>query len=178
MKIKTILYLVLAPILLFGSCQKSELNIKPDQIAYFEFEYVNYAWGYTHTGWIIDNLGEILGYKLPDQWVFPDSAGYISEIDLALNLSFTNSAYKYQISTAELSQKINLIPDAAKGKLSTPKYAMADAGGWAFYCYVWDSGKNKYRRILLDLKGDSEQFNKSSAARALVSWLEKVQKDL
>ena len=174
MKIKTILYLVLVPILLLGSCQKTELEIRPDQVAYFEYEYVNHAWGYQHNGWIVDKTGKILGYNLPDSWTFPDSAGYISEPDLEKNLSKTDTLYNYQISTTELTHKIKLIPGAAKGKLSERKNVMFDAGGWGFSCYIWDKNKHKYRKILLETKGDWEQYNQSPGALSLVTWLKGI----
>ncbi len=173
---RILFYIALA--LLTGNCTKENLSLREGQTVYFEYEYINYAWVNQHTGWLIDQSGKIHGYKLPDEWNFPDSSGFISETDLEMNLSRTDTIYDYQIDTPDFDQKINLIPEAAVGRLSDPENAMADAGGWSYYCYIWDSCNKKYRRILLDLKGDYEQFNKSSAARNLVSWLEEVQKNL
>ena len=178
LKNQTILYLIPVSLFLLGSCEKSDLQIKPNQVAYFEYEYINYAWGYQHAGWIIDNSGKVLGYNLPDAWTFPDSAGFISETDLEMNLSQTDTVYNHQISTLELDQQINLIPGAAKGKLSEKKSIMADAGGWGYWCYIWDNERDKYKKVLLDQKGDLEQTNLSAEAHILVSWLKQVSEKL
>jgi hypothetical protein len=177
-KSKLFIHITLVAILFSGSCTKEAISLREEQPVYFEYEYVNYAWEYQHSGWLIDPSGKIHGYNLPDVWNFPDSAGFISETNIEMNLSQTDTIYDYQIITSELNKRIHLIPEAAVGRLSELKNAMADAGGWSYYCYIWDSCNKKYKRILLDLKGDFEQFNKSSAARNLVSWLKEVRKNL
>ncbi len=165
-------------ILFIPACEQIATKISLDQVAFFEYEYINHAWGYQHGGWIIDNSGEVLGYSLPNEWTFPDSTGYISEADLEKNLSQSDTIYNYQIGTSELDRKIRLISGAAKGRLSEKMNVMADAGGWSYYCYIWDDSKNKYQRILLDLKGDFEQFNMSAEALSLVIWLREIEKKL
>jgi len=175
---KITLFVVLLPVLLLGGCQKTNLRIKSDQIIFFEFERHNYAWVFQHNGWMIDNSGKIFGYNLPDAWTLPDSAGYISETGLEMNLSQTDTLFNYQIGTSELSQKIKLIPWAAKGKLSERKQVMSDAGVGGFYCYVWDGSKNKYKKVLLEIKGDWEQTNLSYEAHTLVTWLKQCAEKL
>ena len=45
----------------------------------FQLEYVNYAWGYQHNGFIIDNEGNVLTYSNPENWNFPDKDFSLTE---------------------------------------------------------------------------------------------------
>ncbi|MDQ3016156.1 MAG: hypothetical protein M3R25_05480 [Bacteroidota bacterium] len=49
------------------------------QFVYFQYEYKNGAWGTQHEGWYIDQAGKISRYELPENWIEPDSMGFISE---------------------------------------------------------------------------------------------------
>jgi len=56
MKIKIITFLILTSVTLsFTSCKKSYIVSDKQQIL-FQVDYINYAWGYQHNGFIIDEM--------------------------------------------------------------------------------------------------------------------------
>lgn len=156
------------------SCEKDNYQILSDQPVLFQFNYINYAWGYQHTGWFIDPYGSIHGYNLPNKWVFPESDGYISKIDLLTNLRSADKEYVYRISSSELATYTNLIIRASNGAISDLVNAACDAGVASYNCYIWDTGKQKYKAVLLKQDGDFEQKNTSKEAEKITDWLEEI----
>jgi hypothetical protein len=136
----------------------------------FQFEYVNYAWGYQHHGWLIDSSGELHGYNHPNNWTFPDSSGTISAADMEQNLQNTDRVC-YQLEADELKAMFSLLPVAAKGPISDPVPEMYDAGSAVYAGYIFDQSINRYKRILLQQTGDIRIDNQSQQAQALYEWL-------
>ena len=63
-----------------SGCEKEGDNryeAPADQPVFFEYRYVNHAWGYAENGWLVDAEGEVRTYNLPEKYFVPDSAGYI-----------------------------------------------------------------------------------------------------
>ncbi|PSK83156.1 hypothetical protein [Prolixibacter denitrificans] len=143
----------------------------------FQFEYVNYAWGFQHRGWLINSSGELHCYNLPDNWNFPDSTGTISATDMEQNLQNTDSIC-YQINPEVLKAKFLLLPLAAKGPLSDPVSEMADAGSAVYAGYILDQSTNRYERILLQQLGDIRIENRSQQAHELYEWLQSVNQEI
>jgi len=145
----------------------------PDQQIYFQYEYVNYAWGYSHHGWLMDSTGAVWCYDQPAQWNFPDSSGKLPELSMMENLAEADSLC-YQIPVYNLAQKIPLIEAAADGTISEPENVMADAGISGYYAWIYDKEHQRYRRILLKEEGDWERENLSEEAETLYKWLEGI----
>jgi len=139
----------------------------------FQFEYVNYAWGYQHHGWLIDSSGDLHCYNLPDNWTFPDSTGAISAENMERNLQNTDSIC-YQINPEVLKAKFSLLPLAAKGSISDPVTEMYDAGSAVYVGYILNRSTNRYERILLQQLGDTRIENRSQQAHELYEWLQSV----
>jgi hypothetical protein len=78
--------------LILTSCDKDcdEVNPVKDPV-YFQYEAINYAWGFYHVGWYIDSKGNFDYYRLPQYPIEPDSSGYISKVDLLDNLAKADS---------------------------------------------------------------------------------------
>ena len=62
---------ILFTVIFITGCKKN-IVINEKQAILFQVEYINYAWGYQHNGFIIDNEGNVLTYKNPQNWNFPD----------------------------------------------------------------------------------------------------------
>ena len=69
----------------------------------FQYEYVNYAWGYQHNGFIIDNEGKILTYNNPENWNFREKESNLTEAQVAENISKCKDSGK-KISHDELTE--------------------------------------------------------------------------
>ncbi|MBN2523323.1 MAG: hypothetical protein JXB24_08595 [Bacteroidales bacterium] len=151
------------------ACEKDEISDPSRQIVYFAYEYINYAWGYQHTGWLIDSAGNLNAYNLPDEWQ-PGNEEGISYKDLKFNLSQTDSVIA-TIDPAVLTLKVQLIGEAKDGIITPAIHAACDAGTSALYAYYYDVEKQLYRIVFLARSGDFESHNTSPAAVELTEWL-------
>jgi hypothetical protein len=140
------------------------------QPIYFEYHYINYAWGYQERGWLIDKDGNVRSFESPDNYRLPDSTGYLSLADLEYNLGLSDSIIA-TIDKEELEEYIAYIPKAAEGETGKSNNIAADAGSSVLSCYLYDPETKKYRYVFLAQSGDWEQFNNSSEAEIIVEWL-------
>jgi len=152
------------------ACEEEEYIAPEDQPVYFEYSYINYAWGFQHHGWMIDRDGYIRAFDQPDNYRFADSTGYMSLEDLEYNLGLTDSIID-QVNPREMKKYIDYIPRAAEGEIGESENIAADAGGSTLTCYLYDQEADAYRRVFLAQSGDWEQFNLSQEAEKLVEWL-------
>lgn len=160
---------------LFTRCEKSggELSCydPPEgQPVYFQYRYINFAWGYQDHGWLIDVLGNVRYFEYPEDFRSPDSTGFLSREDLEHNLTETDSLIT-TIGQLELEAHVALIQGAAAGEIGELQHRAYDAGTSTLACYLYDSGQDAYRYVFLGMSGDWEQFNQSEEAGDLVEWL-------
>lgn len=136
----------------------------------FQSEYTNYAWGYSHNGWMLDSTGVVRSFQKSAAWIFPDSIGYISEADMKKNLAACDAVVT-QVSKTEFSSYAEKATTCVNGTLTKPENKMADAGAhvWAFYLY--DPTRKGYKRVILDMTGDWSQQNLASNAKEIVDWM-------
>ncbi len=148
----------------------------PELAILFESDYVNHAWGYQHSGWFLDNHGKIRKYEMPDQekWNKPDNDGFISKEDLAENFELANTLVR-ELARSTVKEKEGLIAGSLDGEMSDPVNRAADMGSFGWYTYLWDADKEMYKRQVLGIAGDWEQFNLATDAQALLQWLKTIQ---
>ena len=151
-------------------CERTECGCPEAQPVYFQYHYVNYAWGYQERGWLIDNQGQVRYFESPDGFRHPDSTGLISWEDLEYNLAQTDSLIT-TVEPQELNEYIAYIPGAAEGEIGVKENIAADAGSSVLSCYLYDQEKDAYRYVFLAMSGDWEQFNLSAEAGILTDWL-------
>ena len=178
---KTIIYLTLLASLSVGlnSCD-SIFNSDDEALAqefYFQYEYLNHAWGYSHSGWLIDSLGNVWCYTLPENWNQSDSSGMIDAAALKANLSKTDSVC-HSIDMAVLKKKIKLIENASSGTLQDPESVGADMGAMSYYAFVYEKKKDSYKRILLKKMGDWTIDNDAREADDLYEWMVEIQEGM
>ncbi|MCB9034708.1 MAG: hypothetical protein H6553_12780 [Chitinophagales bacterium] len=175
-KLKLIAFVIIGT-LFFTACKKeksTDSKLNPNIL--FQVEYYNMAWAYTHLGIFIDENGNVLKYNLsnnyPNNWKRVDSLDYISSKDLLSNINF--ATIDSQINVDTLLQKATLIQATINGTLSDIQYLGADIGLHSYYCYYWDSNKNKYKRQLLFVTGDYQQYNTTAEAIELTEYLKTI----
>ena len=161
---------ILLVAVLMAACEKEEYISPEDQPVYFEYRYVNYAWGYQEHGWLIDHDGYVRYFEKPDSFRVPDPSGYISIEDLEYNLGQTDSIIG-QVAENKLTGYVNNIPGAASGEIGKSDNIAADAGSSVLTCYLYDEERESYLKVFLAASGDWEQFNLSGEAEILVDWL-------
>ena len=165
---KTIISILILAIVIV-SCKKEDLN-EFNQPVLFEYEYINHAWLYTHKGWMMDEEGNVRGFKLPEEWNNPDEKGYITKQELVDNLEQADTLYT-TVDESDLLNHFNNRFDMQGAITDTSDVIMADAGIGTLYVYVWDEEVEKYEKVLLASKGDLSVTNMNSSAKSAVSWL-------
>lgn len=169
-------YLILLIFLSVLSC-KEEIPT-PKQKIFFEKHYLNEAWLPQSSGYLIDSLGNVLEFKWLEvfhQWYDPDSAGYVSSIDMDKNISFCQTI-NYHINPDTLNFYVNKIYLASKGKISNPEHVMADAGITTYSAFIYDERTIRYKQVLIRTEGDIYINNSTSEAEQLYRWLSGIGK--
>ncbi len=159
--------------LIASSCDKEVESHDIVQPVLFEFEYINHAWGYKHSGWLIDENGDVKGFNLPEQWIFPDNDGYISKEDLRKNLLNTDTLY-FRVDKDKLLDHFRSRFDLLNARMDTSDIFMADAGMSALSVFIWNSDKQKYKKQIIKTKGDIQLTNSNSKTKGVQNWLEDV----
>lgn len=165
------LYFIFILILLLSACEKKK-SFETRKIV-FEYDYINYAWGYQHKGWLVDTNGVVRLHQSADEhetWKLADNSGYISENDLQHNYDLSDTVI-YNLDPSEVKGKITLLNSISENDLSEKSHPMADAGVGSLYGYVWDKNVQKYKRIFLAQSGDIAQVNNNANAVILKNWL-------
>lgn len=162
-----------ALILMLVGCSNDLYLLQPSQKVLFHFEQSNFAWGRFQKGWFIDDEGYVRAYQQPSTWNYPDSMGFLSKSDMDENLAFADSVC-FKVDDKVLVEHVKLIGKASEGKLSEMVNEMCDFGSIVYYCYKYDSKKQRYQTFLLDMRGDNRQFNNASESKNLYDWLLKL----
>jgi Ca2+-binding EF-hand superfamily protein len=123
---------------------------------------------------MMDRSGIARGFQKTTAWVFPDSTGFISEADMEKNIAACDLVID-EVSTSEFRLYADKALTCVNGTMTKPENKMADAGEhiWAFYIY--DSNKNGYKRIILNMTGDWSQENLATNSKEIVDWMMKIQ---
>jgi hypothetical protein len=158
--------------LFITGCKKNYV-ISDKQAVLFQFEYVNYAWGYQHNGFVIDNEGNVLTYINPEDWNFPDKDFCLSENQVAENIISCIQSGK-KISKEELQKYTNYIKNIASSKVTALKNEGADAGSSEFICYQFSESNGTYKGYLIKLEGDFTCENLNFYSKKVVAWMRDI----
>jgi hypothetical protein len=176
MKIRiTLAYLILFSILATG-CKKNYV-ISGKQHILFQYDYTNYAWGYFHEGFYIDDDGNILKYNNPDNWNFHARDYILTESQLAENIAKCSKS-DFKISKEELAKFSSYIHNIASSKVTALKNESADAGTTAFVCYSYTEDKNLYKGYLIKMEGDVTCENLNFFSKKVSLWLKDINNKL
>lgn len=159
-------------VLFITGCKKNYV-ISGKQAILFQFDYVNYAWGYQHHGFIIDNKGNILTYNNPEEWNFPDNNLVLNEIQVAENISKCIQTGK-KISKEELQKYTNYIENIASSKVTALKNVAADAGSLEYVCYQFSESTGTYKGYLIKMEGDFTCENLNFYSKKVVAWMRDI----
>lgn len=167
---KKLFTLITLSLLLSTGCR--ETFFLAEQEVYFQYEYINHAWGYQHSGFFIDKDGHVLEYELPDSWNFPDEYMIIPADLLHENISKCKGSGK-NIPLKEVERYASYIPNIASSKLTSPKREGADMGTFQFVCYqLLDNGK--YKIHLISQEGDFSRENLNFYSKRVVAWMKEI----
>jgi hypothetical protein len=174
LKIKIILFLLLA--IFAAGCKKKNLISEKQEIL-FQVEYINYAWGYQHYGFIIDNVGDIMTFKNPEDWNFPDKDFKLSADQVKANLAHCFKTGK-KINPEELRKYSGYIKNISSSKVTALKNVAADAGSLKFICYQFEEKTSTYKGCLIKMEGDFTCENLNFYSKKVATWLKSINDSL
>jgi hypothetical protein len=170
---KKISIIILTLLLLSGTgCKKSAAPLNDSKLL-FQMEYVNYAWGYQHSGYLIDGDGNILTFNNPENWNFPDVNYILTGDQVAQDISRCSISGE-KVSMEELKKFSAYIDNISQSKVSAIKNTGADAGTIQFICYRYSARDDTYRGTLLKMEGDFTCENLNFYSKKIVSWMKEV----
>lgn len=155
-----------------AGCRKSSYSNEKNELL-FQYEYINYAWGYQHSGYIIDNHGNILTYNNPESWNFSDKGLTLTEKQVNDNISMCKQSGKI-IPEAEIQKYSGYIKNIASSKVTAMKNVAADAGTAEFVCYVYSESSGTYKRYLIKMEGDFTCDNLNFYSKRVVTWMKDI----
>lgn len=166
---------ILLPVLLMLSvtgCKKNSF-ISEKQTIIFQYDYINYAWGYQHNGYIIDNGGNILTYNNPEDWNFMDKDMILTEKQVTANIAKCKVSGK-KISPEELQKFTAYIKNIASSAVTAPKNVAADAGTAEYVCYQYSGNTDTYKGYLIKMEGDFTKENLNFYSKKVVLWMKDI----
>lgn len=161
--------LILLVFLLTAGCKKNYI-ISEKQDILFQYEYVNYAWGYQHSGFIIDNTGNILTYNNPEIWNFPQKDFTLTENQVAENIASCKQTSE-KIPADELQKYKNFINNIASSQVTAEKNVAADAGSSEYICFQYSENTNTYKGSIIKKEGDFTCENLNFHSKKVVAWM-------
>jgi len=170
------IFSILIAILVIWACKKSTA-ISDKQAILFQVDYINYAWGYQHTGFLIDNSGNILTYKNPQDWNFPDKDLNISESQVKANIESCQRTGN-RVSAAELKKYTAYIKNISSSKITAMKNVAADAGNIEYICYQFSGNTGTYKGTLIKMEGDFTCENLNFFSKKVAAWLKSIQETI
>ncbi len=159
--------------------KQENLKITPPDIKnigeiVFDCYFVNFAWGYKFTGFCVNRSGQVYTYE-PDR----DYWSNLYDVPEILTGSefrrkLINHKSAGEIQPDKLREMIALILPASKGEMVFENQVACDAGCVRFVAYIYDSGNDIYRTVLLHQGGDDNVINTSNEAETLYDWLSEL----
>lgn len=172
MKKIIVFILLLFPALSSESCREKSI-ISHEQGILFQMDYVNYAWGYHHYGFMIDSDGRILTYENPEKWNFPDDNLILTEDQIAENISMCRISGE-KIPAETLNKYTSYIDNIAGSKVTARRQTGADAGTLQFICYKFSGNSMMYKGFLIKTEGDFTAENLNFYSKKVVSWMKEI----
>lgn len=170
---KNYIFLLSLLFLLNGCNDLEEQNQTALTMLIFQTEYTNYAWGYNHQGWMLNNSGQVKRFLKSANWVFPDKDGYISSSDMQKNMAACDSVTSV-VTPAVFESYASKALNIGNETLGESVNEMFDAGEVKYVYYRFDPAKDRYQMIVLSRWGDFKQDNLASNASGIVEWMKSV----
>lgn len=166
-----IIFLFLVASFVSGCKKNNAVNEKQEIL--FQFDYENYAWGYQHSGFMIDNEGNILTYRNPESWNFPDDNFSLTTSQIRENMDKCIHSSK-KISADELRKYASYIKNISSSKVTAQKNVAADAGSHQYICYQYSESTGNYKGCLIKMEGDFTCENLNFYSKKVSLWLKNI----
>jgi hypothetical protein len=169
--------IITASILLFANGCTKKYVISEKQTILFQFDFINYAWGFQHTGYMIDREGNILTYRNPEEWNFPDKDSELTSVQVDENIEKCKTE-RIHITKEELQNYTRYIEGIASSKVTGLKNVAADAGTSECICYLYSEDTGRYKVYLIKREGDFTCENLNFYTKKVALWMKDINKRL
>ncbi len=164
--------IIISFLLLSNGCKKGYIQNGKQHIL-FQYDYINYAWGYIHEGFYVDDEGKVLFYSNPENWNFHSQDYSISEKQIDDNLSKCTLS-DTKIDKEDLAKFSSYIDNIASSKITAKKSVGADAGTSVCICYTYNSQGGIYNGTLIKMEGDYTCENLNFYSKKVTIWLSEI----
>jgi hypothetical protein len=172
MKFQYKIIILFSIVFLITGCKKNYV-VNDKQHILFQYEYINYAWGYIHEGFYIDEEGRIMTYLNPEGWNFHDQDYNLSENKLYENISKCKKS-DTKVGKEDLTKFSSYIDNIASSKVTAMKNVAADAGTSVYLCYSFSEDSHMYRGSLIKMEGDFTCENLNFYSKKVSLWLKEI----
>ncbi len=146
----------------------------------FDCYRLNYAWGFSLAGAMVDRDGTVRRYRMRERDRSPapalDGAAVYFPAD-ELRAKFAEAEAAGTVGLAALEEKTALIAKAAQGRISNEPSGVSDAGTSSCHAYEFDRANGRYRDVELgsgDAVTDKRITNDADEAAQLLRWLRSI----
>ncbi|MFH0843820.1 MAG: hypothetical protein V1903_14540 [Bacteroidota bacterium] len=166
------IYILLSLFVIFSvsGCKKRDLTAGSEQKILFQYDYTN---GSQHSGYLIDNEGNVFTYNDPSFWNMPDNDLELSQEQLTENTG--NSVFSgVKIPEDELSRYAKVIEFIASSKVSGPGKNITGKGTAQYICYQFDENSQRYRGHLIRSEGNVTRENLNFHSKRITQWMKEI----
>lgn len=142
----------------------------------FEIEYVNYAWGSTWVGIVIDRDGIVRAYNRNGEGWGPASDVSFSAGELADKYA-SEARVVGSLDVDEVQRQFDRVA-SVDDSFTEPNWGCFDAGRFTYTVFHFDETTERYAPVVLREEGDRARANTSPGAEAVAAWLRDVIGDL
>jgi len=146
----------------------------------FECFRLNYAWGFSLAGSVVDRNGTIYRYRSRERDRMPPAVREATGVFRAaadLRRKFEHAESGGSTDAALIDAKLALASKAASGAITTVDTGTRDAGSSSCHAYLADAGGTRYRDVELGSDGgvaDTRVVNAAPEAQQLLDWLRAI----
>jgi hypothetical protein len=158
--------LFLTALILAEGCRKERV-ISNKQLVLFQYDYLRKSDSLQHSGFFIDNNGNILEYDNPREW---NHGNHLSEEQLIKNIQSCKQTGK-KIPEEELHKYRNLIVNLASSKITAKRKVSSGEGTARFICLQYSESRNAYISHIIKMEGDTTCENLNFYSKKVASWM-------
>ncbi len=163
-------------IIFIAGCDKDH-SISERQEILFQYDYNNNAWGPEHSGYLIDNKGDVLTYNNPVGWNYSDDYYIMTEDKINENIQKCELT-EVRIPIEELHKYSKYIRNIAYSKISAKRNVSNDAGLTRFICYKYSESTGLYEGHLIKMEGDYTCENLNFFSKKVAVWMRDISNNI
>jgi hypothetical protein len=156
----------------FTGCRKDHFISEKQQIL-FQYDYYNSDLGIQHSGFLIDNKGNVLTYNNPENWNYPDKYHVLTENKVAENIQKCKLS-GVKIPKEQLNRYTVLIRNIAASKVSARRNVTRDSGTIEYICFQYTERTGSYEGHLIKMEGNSTCENLNFFSKKIATWMRDI----